>query len=478
MYWRQIKEKKLAHYAYLIGDEKSKEAILIDPQRDIDRYINIANKDGIKIVAVTETHIHADYLSGLREFAERGIVKIYASDEGDADWKYEWLINSDYNYQLLRDGDNISVGTLKLKVMHTPGHTPEHLVFLVSDENEKLNSRKGIVSGDFIFVGDVGRPDLLETAAGIENTMESSAESLFDSIQKFKVLPKELYVWPGHGAGSACGKSLGTAPESTVENELKNNSAILAATESDKFVNYILDGQPEPPSYFARMKLENRMGPDILGSLPEPRELSPDEIEDAFKDENVVIIDLRDWESYKESHLPDALFAQSGNEFTNSIGSFVKKEQKIVLVINSDMVKDTVTDLIRIGLDNVAAFVTPETMKDYVGSGGQVSSIDEIDVHDFRGISKNPDVFVLDVRKNSELKEIGFIPGASNIAHTRLLLSDEQLPKDKEIYVYCMGGARGTSSTSYLKSKGYSVTHLKGGFQEWRDLSFEIEEFS
>ena len=471
-------EKKLAHYAYLIGDEYSKEAILIDPQRDIDRYLNIANEDGMRLVAVAETHIHADYLSGLRELAERREVKIYASDEGDKDWKYEWLLNSDYDYQLLKDGDIITLGTVILKVMHTPGHTPEHIIFIVSDENEKSNFKKGIVSGDFIFVGDVGRPDLLESAAGIGNTMESSARTLFKSIQKFKALPKELFVWPGHGAGSACGKSLSAVPESTVETELRNNAAILASSGLDKFVNYILDGQPEPPFYFARMKFENRVGPDILGSLPEPQELSLDKIDNAAKDDKVIFVDTRDWDSYKESHLPGAIFAQPEHDFPSITGSFIRKEQKIVLVISPEMVRQTVTDLIRIGLDDVVAFISPDTMEKYIKSGGKVSSIKEIHIKDFENIRSNPDIFLLDVRKGSELVETGYIPGANNIAHTRLLLSDKLLPKDKEIYVHWMGGGRSASSASYLQGKSYSVTHLKGGFQEWKNSNGEIARVS
>ena len=245
-----------------------------------------------------------------------------------------------------------------------------------------------------------------------------------------------------------------------------------------KFVNYILDGQPEPPFYFARMKFENRVGPDILGSLPEPQELSLDKIDNAAKDDKVIFVDTRDWDSYKESHLPGAIFAQPEHDFPSITGSFIRKEQKIVLVISPEMVRQTVTDLIRIGLDDVVAFISPDTMEKYIKSGGKVSSIKEIHIKDFENIRSNPDIFLLDVRKGSELVETGYIPGANNIAHTRLLLSDKLLPKDKEIYVHCMGGGRSTSSASYLQGKGYSVTHLKGGFQEWKNSNGEIARVS
>ena len=228
MFFKQIFEEKLAQYAYLIGCQQFGEAIIIDPMRDIARYENLAKKHRLKIIAVAETHIHADYLSGVREFAEKG-VKVYVSDEGDADWKYKYIIDSTYQYQLLKDGDEFSIGNIKFNTIHSPGHTPEHIIFLVTD-GATTNEPMGVLSGDFVFVGDVGRPDLLETAAGKVGDMEVSAKEMYRSIQKFKSLPAYLQLWPGHGAGSACGKALGAVPKSTVGYEQQFNFSITFST--------------------------------------------------------------------------------------------------------------------------------------------------------------------------------------------------------------------------------------------------------
>jgi len=274
MFFKQIKDPGLAQYAYLIGDKETGEAIIFDPQRDIEKYLALAEQNKIKIVAAADTHIHADYISGLRQFAETG-VKIYASDEGDTDWKFEWLSGSNYNYQLVKDGDKFSVGQISFKVRHTPGHTPEHTIFIVSELENGQMKEQGIISGDFVLVGDVGRPDLLETTAGQVGTMREAADLLYDSIQEFKKISPELMIWPGHGAGSACGKSMGAAPMTSVGQELIYNAAILAASDKKQFVETILDCQPEPPYYFGRMKIENKNGPTILNELPHPKQISP-----------------------------------------------------------------------------------------------------------------------------------------------------------------------------------------------------------
>ena len=188
MFFQQIFEPKLAQYAYIIGCQKTGEALVIDPMRDVQQYYDIAEKEKLTITAAADTHIHADYISGLRELAERG-VKVYASDEGDADWKYEWLIGSKYNHELMKDGFTFMIGNIEIKAIHTPGHTPEHLIFSVTDKGGGADKPMGIATGDFVFVGDVGRPDLLESAAGMKDVMKPSAKTLYKSIEKFKSMP-------------------------------------------------------------------------------------------------------------------------------------------------------------------------------------------------------------------------------------------------------------------------------------------------
>ncbi|MEX2398198.1 MAG: MBL fold metallo-hydrolase, partial [Balneolales bacterium] len=255
MYFKQFFDPKLAQYAYLIGCQSKREAIIIDPMRDIDQYIDAATENKLTIVAAADTHIHADYISGLREFAERGI-KVYASDEGDSDWKYEWLTNNrnEYNYELLYDGSSIHLGNIKIQAWHTPGHTSEHLTFKVTD-GATAEEPLGYVTGDFVFVGDVGRPDLLESAAGIIDVMKPAAKVLYNTIKEFKKVPDYVQIWPGHGAGSACGKTLGAIPETTAGYEKRYNNSLKAATTEVNFVRFILECQPVPPLYFARGEL-------------------------------------------------------------------------------------------------------------------------------------------------------------------------------------------------------------------------------
>jgi hydroxyacylglutathione hydrolase len=263
---RQIVDDQLAQYAYLIGCQQTGEALLVDPERDIDRYVGVAAAEGLRIVAVAETHIHADFLSGARQFAATFPgTRVYLSGEGGPDWQYEWPAADAAAVTLLRDGDAFHVGRIEIRAWHTPGHTPEHLSYFVTDRGAGATDAVAIVSGDFVFVGDVGRPDLLETAAGLRGTIEPSARRLYQSARRFLTLPDYLQVWPGHGAGSACGKALGAVPFTTVGYERRVSPALAATASGERaFTDFIVAGQPEPPDYFARMKQLNRVGPPVL----------------------------------------------------------------------------------------------------------------------------------------------------------------------------------------------------------------------
>jgi hydroxyacylglutathione hydrolase len=204
---------KLAHASYLVGCQATGEAIVVDPGREVEPYLAAAEDEDLRIVGVTETHIHADFVSGARELAERTGARLYLSAEGGREWQYQY--QDEYDHQLVRDGDSFYVGNLRFAVMHTPGHTPEHIALLVTD-TKGADRPMGLFSGDFVLVGDVGRPDLLEKAARVANTAEVGARQMFGSLQRFRQLPDYIQVWPGHGAGSACGKALGAVPSSTV----------------------------------------------------------------------------------------------------------------------------------------------------------------------------------------------------------------------------------------------------------------------
>ncbi|MFY0683249.1 MAG: MBL fold metallo-hydrolase [Balneola sp.] len=464
MFFQQIFEEKLAQYAYLIGCQKSGEAIIVDPMRDIERYEKIAAKNKLRIVAATETHIHADYLSGLREFAEKG-VKVLVSDEGDKDWKYEWVMGSDYDHQLLKDGDEYSIGNIKFKTVYSPGHTPEHISFLVTD-GATADEPMGLLSGDFIFVGDVGRPDLLETAAGEVGAMDESAKTLYKSIEKFKEMPEYLQLWPGHGAGSACGKALGAVPESTVGYEQRFNGSIRAAISEKDFVDFILDGQPEPPLYFARMKRDNKKGPNVLGEIPSPERKSIQSMIGATRTSNAVIVDTRaNRMDFMNGHIQGSLYAPFNRTFSTIVGSYVKETEDIFLIIEEGLIEEAVIDLIRIGLDNIKGFARPSDIENF-GKEGELFSTSTIDFDKVDELMPTSEYNLLDVRKKSEFDE-GHYPKAINISHTRLLDRLDEVPTDKPVLVHCKSGARAAAASAMLEKEGLVVHYINDAIDPW-----------
>ncbi|NNF04648.1 MAG: MBL fold metallo-hydrolase [Rhodothermales bacterium] len=466
MFFRQIFDDRLAQYAYLIGCQQTKEAILIDPERDIDRYIRIAESENLVITAAADTHIHADYLSGLRQFAERG-VHVYASDEGGDDWKYEWLKGSDYAHTLVRDGDTFRIGNIEFRVVHTPGHTPEHIVFTVTDHGGGADEPMGIVTGDFVFVGDLGRPDLLESAAGEAGAMEPSARDLYGSVQRFLEFEDYLQVWPAHGAGSACGKALGAVPESTVGYERRFNASIEAAGRGeDAFVDAILDGQPEPPMYFARMKRDNRLGPAVYDRLPEPSRLDADGLGALAGSDTVALIDTRlDRARFMAGHIPGSLYAPFNKSFATVVGSYVEETTPVYLIVEDEHRDEAIRCLVRIGLDHVVSTATPADVQAYADAGGELASIPRIDMGDVPDHTGENTV-VLDVRNRSEF-DAGHVPGAMNIAHTRLWLRRGEVPAGGTKLVHCQAGGRSAVAAALLARLGHDVIFVDGQFESY-----------
>lgn len=463
MFYKQFFDDKLAQYSYLIGCQATGESVIIDPMRDIDQYIEAATRENLTITKAVDTHIHADYISGLREFAERG-VKVYGSDEGDADWKYEWLMGSDYDYVLLKDGDEIKIGNITLKAWHTPGHTPEHLSYYITD-GAAADVPMGLATGDFVFVGDVGRPDLLESAAGMEHVMEPSARTLYKTVEAFKSVPEYIQIWPGHGAGSACGKALGAVPETTVGYELRFNNSLKSATSEDNFVKFILEGQPEPPMYFARMKRDNKIGPRVLNGLPNPRHLTLREVGKlAEKGRDVAIIDTRERDQFAAGHLPKSLLSPMNKQFNTVAGSFVDEDEKIYLVVEEHRLKEAVTDLIRIGLDHIEGYITPADLKLYKEQGGTLETLDVIGFEEMeQEASANSAAKIIDVRKSTEFNEKAF-DGALNFAHTRLFNNKAKIPAEGTKLVHCQTGGRSAVSSAYLKREGHDVKLVDDDF--------------
>jgi hydroxyacylglutathione hydrolase len=466
MFFRQIFDPELAQYAYIVGCQATGEALVIDPERDIDRYVQIAGEEGLRIVAATETHIHADFLSGLREFAEQHAVKLYVSDEGDADWKYNWAKNSDYDVTFLRDEDEFQIGNIRIKALHTPGHTPEHMSYLITDLGGGATEPMGIASGDFVFVGDLGRPDLLETAAGVAGAREPSARRLYESTRRFLALDDHVQVWPGHGAGSACGKALGSIPQSTVGYERRFNASLGFDTE-EGFVSAILDGQPEPPVYFARMKDLNKNGVPVLGDVPAPKLYSIEELAERGSKDGAVVVDTRsDRKGFMAGHVAGSLYAPLGINFAMIVGSYVDPSTDIYLIVEASQVEEAVRTLVRIGYDNIAGFVPPAAL---VECGLSEEIVRRVDFHDLKADIDASMYTILDVRGAAEFDGV-HVPGAMNIAHTRLASRLSEVPKDKPVLTYCRTGNRAAAAAALLAREGYDVTLIDGELASWPGL--------
>ena len=492
MYFRQIFDRRLAQYAYLIGCQRTGEALIIDPQRDVDRYLEAAAAEGLRLVAAAETHVHADFLSGARQLATQYGVKVYLSGEGGDDWRYAWASPSqnpehdrpeeyeiqdrEINAVELKDGDTFTIGHIEILARHTPGHTPEHLAYFVIDRGAGIDEPMGIASGDFVFVGDVGRPDLLESAAGESGAMEPSARRLYQSVLTFLELPDHLQLWPGHGAGSSCGKALGAVPFSTVGYEKRTNASLRAADGGeDAFVRAILDGQPEPPLYFGRMKRENRDGPKILNDgLPRPHRLTSDELASYSEDGSerdstcgwTCVVDTRlDRRAFMAGHLRGSLFAPLDKSFPTVAGSYLEPGRLIVLVIDEENVDDAVRELVRIGLDDVVAWATPDDLE-------RIPNLASIDVIDFDAVdvlvrSAEADCYQLvDVRRQAEF-DAGSADGAVNVAHTRLAARLGELPTDRDLLVHCAVGGRAAVAAAFLASRGRRVRLVDDAVAPW-----------
>lgn len=455
-------DDKLSQASYLVGCQAAGEAIVIDPARNIDQYVRAAKANGVKIVGVTETHIHADFLSGAREIASRLGATLYLSAEGGPDWSYQYA--DQYKHRFLKDGDILQIGNLTFEVLHTPGHTPEHISLLLTDGGSSANGPIGIFTGDFVFVGDVGRPDLLEKAAKVSGSSEQMARYMFHSLLRFKKLPDYLQVWPGHGAGSACGKAIGAVQSSTVGYEKRTNWALQHDDESE-FIQRLLEGQPEPPTYFAMMKQQNKQGPQLVQKIKAPTQAEVSiSVVEAWVEQGVVV-DTRPAKSFAQKHVPGVINLPYDSSFLTWAGWLLDYDRPIYLLTGKESVPAIVKDLQSIGLDQVSAamdlnvFELPEDSK--------LASYEEVTPEEVREHVQTGQLYVLDVRYKKELSE-GQIPEAKHIMLGLLPMRLQELPHDKPILVQCKSGRRSAIGVSLLQANGFeNVRNLAGGFDEW-----------
>ena len=450
-------DKSLAHASYLVGCQRTGEAIVIDPSRSVDQYLEAAAAEGLRITGSAETHIHADFVSGSRELADRANARLYLSDEGPADWKYQFA--NKHDSQLLKDGDAFYVGKIKFEVMHTPGHTPESISFVLTDEGGGANVPMGIFTGDFVFVGSIGRPDLLETAAGVVGSAEKGARQLYHSIERFRCLPDHLQVWPAHGAGSACGKGLGSIPSTTVGYEKLFNPS-LQYNDEQEFVDYILTDQPETPFYFAVMKRVNKVGPELVRNLPPVGTTDPKQL---TREANVnLIIDTRNAVAYAKSHVPGTINVPS-NALVQWAGFFVDYQNPLFLLSESQSLSDDLRGLRSIGIDNVHGYYdvdAAETVK------LMTESYPSLSPQQLQSRIESGTVTLLDVRAATEFKE-GHIAEAEHRFLGKLIRELGPIDKSKPIVAQCLGGGRSAIAMSILQRAGYEVTNMEGGYHAW-----------
>lgn len=470
MIFRQIYEDGLAQASYLFGCATTGEAMVIDPRRDIDVYLEEAQRHGLRIVAVGETHIHADYLSGARELAHATGATLYLSDEGDENWKYSGL--EGFSVRWLKHGDEWRIGNVKVQVVHTPGHTPEHITFLLF---EHANASEPLIAltGDFVFVGDVGRPDLLEQAVGLKGTAEAGARLQFRSLaERFLALPDYLQIWPGHGAGSACGKALGALPATTLGYERRRAwwAKLLQTDDEERFVREILADQPEPPAYFARMKQLNRDGMPLLGRLPQPPLLTPDTFHQRMR-EGATLVDTRDKFAFAGGHLPGAMNIPAGRQFSTWAGWLLPYEKPLVLLAPPEQIETLVRQLIRVGLDQIVGYIP--TLEGYAPA--ELETVRQLTAAEAHALWQRGEAVILDVRGASEYKE-AHIPGALNIHAGRVLQSMEQIPRDQPVIVHCLSGDRSSIAISALMAHGYTnLFNLTGGILAWQQQGYPLD---
>lgn len=454
MYFQHVYDKTLAQASYFIGCQAKGEAIVIDAKRDIDTYLEIAKQNNMTITHIAETHIHADFLTGSRELAKVTGAKMYLSDEGGEGWQYE------FDHVGLKNGHVIKVGNLTLEVIHTPGHTPESISFLLTD-HPATSEPVMLFTGDFVFVGDIGRPDLLEKAAGLKGTQDAGAKQMYKSIEKFASLPEYIQVWPGHGAGSACGKALGAVPSSTVGYEKIRNWAFQYSDNEKGFTDYLLADQPEPPKYFAMMKKLNKVDRPLLIEVPKHAKLSKAEFLDAYE-KDIKVIDTRNKADFAQGFIPRSVNIQGNNSFATWCGWMLNYNEQFILVADEAQMDDLTRKLMRIGLDNIYGFV--DNVNDF---GFELEKADVIDIDEFKTYLNKPNVQVLDVRGAAEY-ETGHVEGAENLFVGTLKDNLDKIDKNKQVVIHCQSGDRAAIAASLLHKNGIKVKNFSGGMAEWK----------
>ena len=452
----------LAQGAYYI--ESKGEVAIIDPLRETQQYIDKAKANNAKIKYVLETHFHADFVSGHIDLAEKtGATIVFGPGA-----------QTEYNIHSATDGEELKLGELTIKVLHTPGHTLESVTYLLKDKDGKDYA---IFSGDTLFLGDVGRPDL---AIKSDLTERDLAGMLYDSLrEKIMPLADDVIVYPAHGAGSACGKNLSKETVGVLGEQKKTNYALRADMTREEFIKEVLHGIAPPPQYFAKNAMMNKMGynafDDILKTGNNP--LTPEEFEALANHESALVLDVRTQSDFIKSHIPNSIFIGLNGQFAPWVGALITDiKQPILLVVPEGKSEEAVTRLSRVGYDNTLGYLEGG-IDAWKASGKEIDSLESISAKEFEKRANTSELNVLDVRKDGEYKSM-HLENAQHFALDYINNQMDQIDKDKTYYVHCAGGYRSVIAASILKARGYhNLVDIAGGFGAIKETSLPKTDF-
>jgi hydroxyacylglutathione hydrolase len=460
MIFETVQTEGIAALSYLIGDDETGSAAVIDPRADVDIYLELAKKRKVAITHVFETHNHADLLSGARELSARvKTAKIFLSEEGGA--KY------DFEHEALRDGASFQFGELILTARHTPGHTPEHMSYEAAEE-ARAKKPWGIFTGDSLFVNSAGRPDLM----GGEET-EELAEKLYDTLYSYYLkLDDSVIIYPAHGHGSPCGADIGDRLTSSIGYERRFNP-FLQRPKKAEFKAYALATAPPEPTYYKRMKRLNAAGPKVLGNLPLVPGLPPKLFQKAIGKEKAVVIDTRSMLAFGGGHIKGAMNIGGLPELSVWAGWMLDPARPLFLVLeHDDQVSKIIPLFLRTGFTKFGGYLVGG-MKAWDNAGLPLAEVDQISVHEVK--KQADELQILDVRAPDEWEK-GRIPGAKHIFLPEVPKRARELKKDKPVAVYCDSGYRASLAASLLKRQNFDVRNIPGSWQAWESAKYPVEK--
>jgi glyoxylase-like metal-dependent hydrolase (beta-lactamase superfamily II)/rhodanese-related sulfurtransferase len=460
MYFKQFYLACLAHASYVIGSDG--EAVVVDPQRDVDEYIDEANAHQLKIKYIIETHLHADFVSGHNELAERtGATIVFGAQAG-----------VEFEHLAVKDGDEIKLGNLVLRFMETPGHTPEGICLLVIDPSISDQPQK-VLTGDTLFIGDVGRPDL---AGGKGFTPQQMAALMYDSLHgKLLQLPDETEVYPAHGAGSMCGKNMSKETSSTIGEQRKFNYALKPMTK-DEFVTMMTADLTEAPAYFPKDAEINRSGARDLSELAPPKALTAEQVM-AMRSAGHIVLDIRSAELFGVGHLPGSINVGLGGQFAMWAGSLIPMNADLVIVAEtSAQVDEAVVRLARVGIENVKGYLLGD-VESWSSEGLTVEGIKQLPVSELNERIALAELQIIDVRKPGEYNN-GHVPRALNapLSGIEKQIDELSVDKAKETFVICAGGYRSSAAASLMQKHGFTnLINVTGGTNAWIGAGYPVE---